>query len=414
MSEEIVTTIKPPVMNISIYSNITQKLGFLAQGIKDEKDAESHLVYIECYTENQTIKEEEQTVKVIRLSTKLGIWTDVYPYDKINGEILPKNVAVNLYDLYNIVDNCKDDLIAFWIDESNPAGPELVIDSFYNDKEEYDELEVRLKIHELGFSLRQLIPVDIVEKTKKPISTIALSNISLYSIIHQLNTENKVDGVNIIVKNRKMFFQSNYNGFLTNLLLKDYKDQIFFRDFQVFIPFNVFNLMSATGQVSDVKLDIYDSCVIVETDEYSFLYKTEKEVEPFEIIDAGYKEYVVVDPENILYPVQILNRINKPALISVAEIEKVDDKTGDVVIKYDGRYSASARIKMAMLSNDKIFIDSDLLEAIFTRTNVDAIKIKYFENKNLIIKFENLLIEKEMFYDHRTFMNYRESLVKKG
>jgi hypothetical protein len=414
MTEEIIKIDKPIVMNVSIYSSISQKLGFLAQGIKNEKDAESHLVYIECYSEIRTIKEKEQAVKVIRFSTNLNVWTEIYPYDKINGEILPKNVAVNLYDLYNIVDNCKDDLIAFWIDESNPENPELVIDSFYNDKEEYDELEVRLKIHEIGFPLRKLIPADIVEETKKPIFTLALSNISLYSIIHQLNTENKVDGVNIIVKNRKLCFQSNYNGFLTNLILKDYKDQIFFRDFQVFIPFNIFNLMSATGQITDIEFDIYDDCVIVETDEYSFLYKTEKEVEPFEIVDAGYKEYVVVDPENILYPVQILNRINKPALISVAEIEKVDDKTGDVVIKYDGRYSASVRIKMAMLSDDKVLIDSDLLESIFTGTNVDAIKIKYFENKNLIIRFENLLMEKEMFYDHGTFMKYRESLIKKG
>jgi len=411
MAEELVEQDNPVVMDVSVYSNMPQKVNFLAQGIKDQADAESKNIYIECFSEERLNKEtkEPEMQKIIRLSTDLFIWTELHPYDKLEGEMLPKNVAVNLYDFYNILDNCKDDMISFRLDEENS---ELVIGCHYNDTEnhEYDELEISMKVNEVGFPKRELPPIDLEAFH----NSIELSRIAIFTIINELNVEHKTDGVNVIVSDRKLFFQSDYNGLKTNLLVKEYKDQIFLKDFKFFLPFYVFNLVAGSGHMSDVfniKFDIYDNHIVVETDEYKFVYVRENECDIVSMDDSKAKDLLVAEPDNMLASIQLLNRINKPAKISHATIEKISGMVGEVSIGYEGRYSALTRVDMVMLSDEKVVIDSDILESIFSKTNVDAVRMKYDDEGNVYINYENALVHKQIIYIKDVFEEYRRRII---
>lgn len=399
MTTEMIEKEMPVVMNITSYSNIAQKMNFLAQGIKNQEDAEHQDVYIECYTDTR----DGADIKVVRLSTDLYLWTEVHPVDKHEGDILPKSISVNLYDFYNIIDNCKDDLISMWIDDEND---ELVINSFYNENREYDELEVRMQIHNSSFLMRELPPV-----SGDPLYSFQLDNIALHILIHEMNTENKTEGINVIIQDRKIYFQSDYNGLMTTLKIKDHEKQAFIKDFTAFIPIYVFNLMTATGQIEEIKFDIYDKHICVNTEHYGFAYNIEKQPS-IEKIDANTDDYFVADPENILASIQLLNRVNKPAKISIAKIEKVDALTADFTVECESRFTASARIDLAMLSDKVVYVDSDILESIFTKTNIDGIKVKTTEDGNVLIEYENKLFEKTIFYDHKKFMEYRASLLE--
>jgi len=413
MSEELVEQEQPVIMNVSIFSNLPQKLNYLAQAIKNQKDAESKNIYIECFEEtrkNDKTKEDE-LIKIIRLSTDLFLWTELHPYDKLEGDILPYNVAVNLFDFYNIVDNCKDDMISFRIDEENRN---LVVSCHYNDTEnhEFDELEVDIKINEMGFPKRELPPIELETFHH----SIELSHVAIYNIINELNTEHKTDGVHVVVKDRKLFFQSDYNGLQTNIIIKEYAEQIFLKDFNFYMPFYAFNLIAGSGHVSDpykIKFDIYDEHVVIYTDEYNFAYQIEDVIEPFTIDDSKSKDLLVVEPDNMVACIQLLNRINKPAKVSYATIEKINEQIGEVSVEYEGRYLATARVDMLMLSDDKVVMDSDILESIFTKTKVDGVRIKYDDNGDVYIKYENQLIEKQIKYNKIRFEEYRTNLVKK-
>ena len=267
----------------------------------------------------------------------------------------------------------------------------MVINTFYNDEKEYDELEVRLTIHDIGFPKREF-GTDDKNNLKYSFS---LNQVAIYNLIQELNIENKTRGMNIIVKDKKIFFQIDYNGLKINLNIKSYDDQIFMKDFSAFIEFYAFNLMCATGQHTDIIFDIYsvdgENTLMIHTDEYSFAYNVKMDEEVFKLSDEGFTDAFIVDPENINHPIQLLNRINKSANISVAKIEKDDEKNGEITIEHDGRYSATARIVMAMYLDDDIYIDSDILEALFVKTNVNGIKAKSLDDK-LYIKYENQLL----------------------
>jgi len=77
--ESLVESTQPVTMDVSGYSNIGNKLNFLAQAIKDVRDAENQLLYIECYTKSEKIDEEMKEVRYIRFSTDVTLWTEIQP-----------------------------------------------------------------------------------------------------------------------------------------------------------------------------------------------------------------------------------------------------------------------------------------------------------------------------------------------
>ena len=396
---------KPAIMDISAYSNIQQKLNFLAQGLRDLKDAENQLIYIECYTKPAE-KDEEEDINIIRFSTDVSIWTEISPLNKHTTPILEKSIAVNLYDLYNVVQNSISDsteFISFKLDETDTSNPNLVISGFYNELREYDELEVSLKIHEMEFPRREF-------KSSRDADLIAmfeLDHLSLFNIL-RMNIEHKTEGVNVVINDKKISFQTDYNGLKTSLIIKSYRDQLFFKDFTVFIPFYFLNLMAGTGDIENVKFHVFNDSVIVEAGGYNFIYKIKKEVEGFKISDDELEDFCVVDPKNAEAVMTLVNRVNKPAPISVASISKLEDQMAEIKTGLDGRYKISVLLECIMQAETPITIDTDIFQWMVTNTQVDGIKIqRYAHTNNIYISYENELFIKKIQYIHDIFTDYR-------
>jgi len=392
------------VMVVSEFSGIAQRLNFMAQSIQNEEEAKTANVYIECFTRTEKEKGIDKEVNVIRFSTDLNLWTEIHPYNKYTGALLEYSVAVNLFDFYNIVDNCKDDLVHFTIDVADDGEPELTISSFYNDQKDINELEVTMAIHEFAFPVRELTTEGIAENK---ITSLELSNLTLYNLIAELNVEQSTDGVNIIIEDGKIRFQSDYNGYKSEITLKEHEEQVFDVDCTIYIPFYVFNLMSATGHVNNLRFDVYPDLICVETNDYKFAYKTESKGSVFKFDTDGFEEHFVVECEEMESMVGLLNRVNKPSPISLFKLEKVDTHHMDVQAQCKGRYNASGLVTMAVLSDSSLICDGDLLEDLFKRTNVDAIKVKSRDGDKFIAEYENAILFKTVQYDHESFMDFR-------
>lgn len=388
----------PTTMVISPFSNISNKLKHFASAITDETDADSHLIYVNCFEREI----DGVILKVIRLSDQYGMWTELHPYDKVDGDILDRPFAVNLYDLFNVVENCPDELLTLWIDDEDN---ELVVNSFYNEDKAVDELEVRLTLH--GYN-----PTALEMKSSadaKLLTTISMNALTTHHIMNELNVEHSADGVNIIVSDGKLRFQTAYHGFVSEFKMKEHDDIVFETDVKAFIPFNVFQCMISTGHITDLNFDIYDNHVIcLSTDEYEFFYRIEEDKEVHEFDTEDLQRYFIIDAELIEANVKMLNRLNKQSKISNLTIEYVSDGEADISCGLDGRYGISMRTDLAMLSKDTIVVDSDIFQEMVSRTNVDAVMLQYKNPNELYIKMENQLIVKQMSYNHAIFSGYRE------
>lgn len=403
---DIVETQPQITMVVSEFSGIAQRLNFLAQSIIDEDEAKNARIYIECFEREDTGLDINRPVKVIRFSTDLNLWTEIHPYNKYDGDILDMSVAVNLFDFYNIVDNCKDDLIHFTIDVSDDGEPELTVSSFYNADKDINELEVTMKIDEIGFPRRNLTTEGSVDKK---ITSFELSNLTLYNVIAELNVEQQSDGVNIIIEGGKIRFQSEYGTYKSEIKLKEHDEQMFEVDCSIYIPFYVFNLMSATGHIENLQFHVYEDVICLETSDYSFSYNRSESKDVFAFDSEGYEEHFVVECDEMESMVSLLNRINKPSPISLFKLEKLDSHHMDVQAQCKGRYNASGIVTMAVLSDSNLICDGDILQDLFTRTNVDAISVKSSGGNKFIAEYENAILYKTVQYDHETFIEFRNS-----
>jgi hypothetical protein len=167
--------------------------------------------------------------------------------------------------------------------------------------------------------------------------------------------------------------------------------------------------MSATGQISDVKFNVYDDTLVVNTEEYDFIFPLDNMVESFDINDDNAIDYFVIDAKLFEVTLDLINRLNTPADISEMEIEYVSQGEADLTCVKEGRYTISVRTDLAMLCKESIKIDSDIFAELFKLSNVDAIKVKLdTDTKKLYIKFENGILTRQVVYDHDTFMEYRK------
>lgn len=398
---DIVASETQSIMVVSEFSGIAQRLNFLAQSIRDEDEAKKENVYIECF--ERTEVGDTKPLKVIRLSTDLNMWTEIHPYDKYEGDLLEYSVAVNLYDFFNIVDNCKDDLINFTIDVTDDGEPELTVSSFFNSEKDINELEVTMKIEEFAFPKRELI-ADI---TESKITSFELSSLTTYNIAAELNVERATDGVNIIIEDGKIRFQSNYNGYKSEIRLKEHDNQIFDVDCSVYIPYYVFALMSSTGHIQNLKFDIYDNYICLITSDYVFSYKRDLGNKVFTFDTETYEEHFVAECEEMESIVGLLNRINKPSHISLFKLEKLDSHHMDVQAQCKGRYNASGMISMAVLSDSDLVCDGDILQDLFTKTNVDAISVSSKDGDKFSATYETAILYKTVQYNHIEFMEFR-------
>ena len=419
------TEISPTIMVISSYSLIAQKVMFLANAIADEESSNSKLINIECFTVNDREKGDR---RVVRLSSDDGVWVEVSPLHEYSGDILPKNVAVNLYDFFNILDNCKDELLSFWIDEEDN---ELVINSFYNEDMNCDELEVRMPIHSLDFP-----PIDRYLEGDSFID-FELNPMEIASTVRELNNENQVDDIHFVFSDEKLTYWSLYNGLTSKLEIKESnrsKDVECMLDYFAFkIPFRIYNLMASTGQVTPIKCSLYqwgasEYIIKLTANEYHFLIKAE----PSTILTSTINDINLIDNEDVENPdcgdveklfminvedfnsmIQLVNRISKSAPLEYGEIviEKVNDAMADFTLKYPGHYEIGVRLILAMLvdENYSIRIDSHLFEDLLTKSGVDAISVYRVKSTgDLFIKYENAIAHKTLLYKHDVFIESRK------
>ena len=368
------------VMQISPYSGIATKLSFLAKLIMTDLQADSEQLHIECYDNDGT--------KTIRLSNNTGICTEVFPYDKIKGTLLNKNITVNLYDFYNIADNCLDEMISLWIDEETN---ELVFNSYYNETKDLDEVEFRIKIINAYDGLRNYIQgSDLFTK-------ITIDQITINQILSNLNYDSLTDGFNIAVHDGKMLFHSSYKGVETDLIVK-MSQNIDSADCTVFIPFTLFNLMASTGQITPLELSLYSNNILeLHANEYHFIMPIDKIVTPNLVNEDQYKDYFVIDAKLFEDTLKLLNKMTQQSKSHLITFEKVNETHADITNVYDNRYTASIRTDLAMLSDDILAMDSMLLYQIIAKNSTDAIRVKYNE-KDVFIKYENVMIIKTTVY----------------
>lgn len=385
----------PTMMIVSPFSNITNRLKHFASGLIDDTNASNTLIHINCFTK----KHDDFIVKVIRFTDDNGMWTEIYPHDRINGDILDRGISVNMYDLYNVIENCHDELITFWIDEDDN---QLVLNSFYNETKSIDELEVRFAIKGNGASSV------ITDNQSKPTAQITLNAITYHTIMRELNVERSIDGVNIIIDDGKLKFQTNYNGFISELSIKEHDTEVYDTDVSVYIPINIFQLMISTGHVYDLIFNVYDNNILMlSTADYEFYYHIPESRSVYKFDLTEVKPYLIIDADLIESTLKLINRLNKQSHISTLTIAKVSDGEADLICGIDDRYSISIRTDLVILSNEIINVDSDILQEMVTRSNSDALALKYISPTKLYMKVENQLIVKEMIYDHEQFSNFR-------
>jgi hypothetical protein len=390
-------------MNKSMYVSkinlIADRLNFLGQSIASEGDADGALIYIKCEKANKKLEVPNK----IKFYIDLGIYAEVTTVDKYNGEVLDKEIAVNLYDLYNIVNNC-DDVVSFELDTKNSK---LVISSYYNETTDYDELEMQIPYTEVNF------PSSNVSKLGNKIVEFELDAKSCYSIIKELSIGNN-QGFNFIVKDNKFSIESynkNYPYLKTRLFLKDMLE-VKSPDFASFVPFSLFKLISGSGELGGLDIEVHENGIKVNTDNYKFFHITTGHLPIIKEDSSNYIQSLIVDIEAFYHNLRILNAINLPNKNDTISLEKVDDTTADLMIENQNRYTGSTRIKMAMFSDTKLIFSGKLFYEIFERLGIDAIALKFQKPENeqgtaykLYSKIENFMIIKEFFYDHMEYLN---------
>lgn len=392
----------PIVMEVSAFSNIHQKLRYLATALRNQGEADTSLVYIECFT--HTDETNGKDLSVIRFRSSLEMWCEINPVKKYGGSILGQNVAVNLYDLYNMVENCKDELISFWIDDETN---ELVVSSFYNETLDADELEIRLPIRDKDF------PTSDFGTDSEPDFSVALSSMVTWSAVKELNVEKKADSISFIFDEGNLSLATDYHGTMVLIRHKELKNVDYGDKCRSFsIPFNIFHLMTSTGQVKDIEIKVYPKFVILDTDEYSFRYcfidNVWLETSAF---DIKTKPIFIISADDGMASIEKINQINSHAKSIEITYEKVQDGTADFGAEFEGRMKTFVRIGCATLSDTSVKFDGYLFKSLFTDTGVDAIAVTQGADGRLVMDYENSLLIKTVVYDHVKFMEYRKSDV---
>lgn len=397
----------PVVMEISAFSMIHHKLKFLASVIKDESGAGDTLVHISCH---KKIDNTGKEASIIRFSTDHMIICETNPLYKYGGAILDKAVSVNVYDLFNMVNQCMDELISFWVDDEDPDNIELVVSSYHNDEADFDELEFRIAAK---------LYTDVIEITtdEVPVYKLQLSNVLTYTATKELNIENKCDAIQLCFTDGKLELYSEYNGVIAKLKMKE-TDNINYGEnlIDIKIPFNIFNLMVSTGDVTKpIELHVYaNNYFTLTTTDYAFHCKYEPVTVNKALFNDVGNTIFIIDPVQGLGSIDRINKINVRSPSSVITYDKVSDGIGDFVTVYPGKYSVNVRAFMATISDKSISFDGDLFADLFTNTGVDAIQINEISEGILYIGYENQYMYKALYYNHAEFQSYREKIIKQS
>ena len=389
----------PKTLEISSFSNIHLRLRYLSSVIRTHSESENTLISIESYTMADDTGKEKS---VVRFGIDNQLWVEIYPLKKYGGQILDVNVSVNMYDLFNILDNCRDELITFWVDKDTN---ELVVNSFYNEHLDADELEVRLPIHEEWSYLR-----NTKEIPTTPDFTVRLSNLALFTAMKELNLENLVERIYFEFIDGIISMHSSYNGIYTMIQMKEMTTLDHGSDAKAFsIPFNMFYLMASSGQITDLNLVVRDGFVWVTANEYTFVCPIEYGGVDLLSYDIESTPVFIIDTEQGFAAIEKLCKINATDIPTEIMYEKVENGVSDFKAVIGKRMTIYVRAVLATLTDDSIKFDGNIFKEMFSQNGVDAISINKIpgDDNMLFVKYENGYMHKTVVYNHDRFFSYR-------
>lgn len=392
---EIISLPEPIVMEISSFTNIADKLNFIASGIRTKEEADNELVSIESYKVTDDTGKEKS---VVRFSSSGESWFELNTIKKYGGDILPKSVSVNLYDLFTTIDNCREQAISFWIDfEVN----ELVVTSFYAPNFDADELEVRLPINSMWDGVINKNKPDI-----NPLFNVKISPTVAFSLLKELNMQNKTEYINVVFNNGKVSFVVEQNGVMCRMRMKEHDVLYFYGAYDVQIPFSLFYLMASTGNIQGIDLSVYPQGLLWVTSEgYSFRYFMHDVPRvDTSLLDVTRKPIFVIEPEMAMSVIEKINKINNFNNTNEITYEYVDKGIADFYANTNGRMKVYSRAMLATLDETPIKFDGYLFKDMFTNTGVDAISVDLGENGNIMISYETSIMYKDVSYNHIKFM----------
>jgi len=383
-------------MLISQFSGIVNKLKFLDSFNRTDEEANTQLCVIECFKTEKKIKGAVKEVNVVRFSID-AVYTEVFPYDKNNGDMLKETIAVNLFDLYNIVANCKDDIISFEIVDGN-----LVIDTFFNEQLGMSELQALIPL--------QTVPDMVSKEFGKKVGTLKLTGVAGYTIMRHLDPEYKADKVYIKSDGDHITFASSYNGLITKLEYMRGEDYDVKGTFEFSLPFKLFNMMTSTGEIGLVQIKIHENFVVLDTEDYKFAYKMNND--ELVLPNHEYNEFTVIHKETAQSVISLLQQIDLPRYEkSVFTMQKLKEKLMNLSITNNGRYTVNAILACATLhKNDdaSLSMDTNLINNILQRTPVDALAVKVDDSMNHVyIESCDLFVNKVIYYNVGEFAEFR-------
>ena len=386
-------------LEISSFSNIHLRLRYLSSVIRTQAESENTLISIESY---KVTDETEKEKSVVRFGLDNQLWVEIYPLKKYGGQILDVNVSVNMYDLFNALDNCRDELITFWVDADTN---ELVVNSFYNEHLDADELEVRLPIHEEWSYLRNTkeVPVD-------PDFVVKLSNITLYTAMKELNLENLTDRIYFEFEDGIISMHSSYQGIYTKVQMKEMMKLDHGSSAKSFsIPFNLFYLMASSGQVTDLNMVVKNGFVWVTANEYTFVCPVVYGGVDLLSYDIESVPVFIIDSEQGFAAIEKICKINSTDIPTEITYEKVENGVADFKAVIGKRMTIYVRAVLATLTDDSIKFDGNIFKEMFSQNGVDAISINKIpgDENMLFVKYENGYMHKTVVYNHDRFFSFR-------
>lgn len=392
----------PIVMTISAFSNINQRLKFLSAIMRTKEESESRIVRIEPY-KRELKTDPTKTESVIRFSIDADVWCEITTMKRVGGDILPKCVAVNLYNVFNMLDNSREEMISMWIDDD---ANELVLNSFYNPDLDRDELEVRLPIIESWID-----PVINKDERGDADSVIVLSPVTTFSALKELNIENKADYIQFLIHDGKLSLGSYYHGITTIIEPTEFANDDFGNMKSFALPFGLFYLMVSTGQIEPLRLEVHDGYVYLQTTDYSFRY-TLSDVELInttELSSEGAEKIFIIDSDQGFATIEKATNLNCVTEFTELTYEKVSEGLADFSADLGGKMKIYATAILATLSDKKVKFDGNVFRDMFSKNGVDALAVNLLPNGLLYIGYKTATVAKSVYYDHTQFMEFRNT-----
>jgi len=408
---EIVKVEEPTVMEISGYCMLHQKLNYLTSELTTKAEADVKTVTIQSYKRPVDVKDKKtglmrrEIESVVRFKTDSKAWFEVNTLKEYGGDILPFEVTVNLYDVFALVDQSKTEMVSFWIDEEVN---ELVMTSYYIPELDYDELEVRLPIHN-----RCAVELDTIEQPTKPNTTLKISPSAIFTTLREINIENQCEYLHFKFNDGMLYLMAEYHGVQSMVELKEQADFDYGSATDFKLPFGVFFMMGSTGSLDDLSIDLYDEYVITSMEEYSFKVPripSELDLDRImSILPKDHEPVFVVDPTTAFSSLEKLIKISSADYHEI-EYNKVENGVADLVLVVPNRAVITNRMSMATIKDEKVKFDGELFMDLFNDNNVTGVALHSIDGV-YVIKYDTALLHKTMIYDHNAFIEYRKSQV---